>query len=232
MQVAAKKDLKLQTANAHIDWAAAKKITLATAGGASIVIEGGNITVQCPGKITVKAGKKSFVGGGGQSYALPKLPRSAIPARELKFNIVLTDVPGPNGHPLAFTDWKIALSSRPPEGLGLIDETQLVAEGQTDAKGRVVFTPEQEKLVAQAYCQAPSGVWLVHRGQAALLDVVTHRPDWSLQDRLLHALNAADFSPEQHYTRFDPGVRDELRYAREATRELGDVGLAKKLGNL
>jgi uncharacterized protein (DUF2345 family) len=63
------------SANSHIDWAAAKSIRLATAGGANIAIEGGNITVQCPGKIAVHAGKKSFVGPQKLEYLLPKLPR-------------------------------------------------------------------------------------------------------------------------------------------------------------
>jgi len=33
-------------------------------GGASITIEGGSFTAQCPGKISVLAGKKSMVGPG------------------------------------------------------------------------------------------------------------------------------------------------------------------------
>ena len=49
LQVAAKQDLSVQSKSAHIDWAAAKRIVLSTAGGASITIEGGNITVECPG---------------------------------------------------------------------------------------------------------------------------------------------------------------------------------------
>lgn len=62
------------SANAHIDWAAAKSISLSTAGGANITISGGNITVQCPGKITIKAGTKSFVGPEHAEYPLPYLP--------------------------------------------------------------------------------------------------------------------------------------------------------------
>jgi uncharacterized protein (DUF2345 family) len=64
------------SANAHIDWAGAKRISLSTAGGANITIEGGNITVQCPGKIKVHAGKKSFVGPESLTYPLPKMPSS------------------------------------------------------------------------------------------------------------------------------------------------------------
>jgi type VI secretion system secreted protein VgrG len=80
MQVAAKDCVHIQSATAHIDWAAAKKITLATAGGAQIVISGEGITVQCPGKITVRAASKSFVGPGSETYPLPALPQSVCKA--------------------------------------------------------------------------------------------------------------------------------------------------------
>ena len=76
LQIAAKQQLSIQSETANIDWAAAKKITLATAGGASIVIEGGNITVMCPGTITVQASSKAFSGPAGVSYALPTLPNA------------------------------------------------------------------------------------------------------------------------------------------------------------
>ena len=71
MQIAAKLDVTVQSANAHIDWAAAKRIVMSVAGGASITLEGGNITVMCPGTMTVKAGVKSFVGPETASYPLP-----------------------------------------------------------------------------------------------------------------------------------------------------------------
>ncbi|MCY7286797.1 MAG: type VI secretion system tip protein VgrG, partial [Cryobacterium sp.] len=87
VQVAAKGDVQIQSKSSHIDWAAAKKITLATAGGASIVIEGGNITVECPGKITVRAGTKSFVGPEKQATQLPELPRHTMRFDE-KFQLV------------------------------------------------------------------------------------------------------------------------------------------------
>jgi type VI secretion system secreted protein VgrG len=57
-----------------VDWAAAKSISLSTADGANITIEGGNITVQCPGKIVIQAGKKSFVEADRMSYEMPLLP--------------------------------------------------------------------------------------------------------------------------------------------------------------
>jgi Rhs element Vgr protein len=76
LKVQARDNVNVISANAHIDWAAAKKISLSTAGGANITIEGGNITVQCPGKIIVHAGKKSFIDPALLSYPLPALPAS------------------------------------------------------------------------------------------------------------------------------------------------------------
>ena len=76
LKVQARDEIDVISANAHIDWAAAKRISLSTAGGANITIEGGNITVQCPGKIKVHAGKKSFNGPAKLSYPMPALPGS------------------------------------------------------------------------------------------------------------------------------------------------------------
>lgn len=72
----AKNNLDIKSVQASIDFAAAKDITLRTAGGASIRIAEGNITVQCPGKLTVQAGKKSFTGGASMSLSLPQFPNT------------------------------------------------------------------------------------------------------------------------------------------------------------
>lgn len=90
MKFLAKKDIKLVSVSQHIDFAAAKKIHLAVAGGASITIDGG-ITVQCPGTITVHASKKSFAGPENTSFALPEMPRESMLFDE-KFQ--LTDTVG------------------------------------------------------------------------------------------------------------------------------------------
>jgi uncharacterized protein involved in type VI secretion and phage assembly len=75
-QVAAKQTLELKTASGVVNIAAAKKVVLAVSGGASITIEGGSFTAQCPGKITVKAGKKAMVGPGNLSWRMPEMPQS------------------------------------------------------------------------------------------------------------------------------------------------------------
>ena len=74
LKVQARDEVSVISANAHIDWAAAKSISLSTAGGANITIEGGNITVQCPGKITIHAGVKHFSGPVREQYVMPVMP--------------------------------------------------------------------------------------------------------------------------------------------------------------
>jgi uncharacterized protein (DUF2345 family) len=76
LKVQARDEVSIVSANAEVDWAAAKSISLSTAGGANITIEGGNITVQCPGKLTIHAGKKSFTGPEQQAYPMPAVPHS------------------------------------------------------------------------------------------------------------------------------------------------------------
>lgn len=81
-QVAAKGTLELKTAHGVVNIAAAKKVVLAVSGGASITIEGGNFTAQCPGKITVKAGMKSMVGGGQQTWEMPQMPKTILQTKK------------------------------------------------------------------------------------------------------------------------------------------------------
>lgn len=75
-QLASKGTLELKTAHGVVHIAAAKKVVLAVSGGASITIEGGSFTAQCPGKITVKAGMKSMVGAATAAYAMPDAIKS------------------------------------------------------------------------------------------------------------------------------------------------------------
>jgi uncharacterized protein (DUF2345 family) len=129
LKVQARDDVNVISANAHIDWAAAKSISLSTAGGANITIAGGNIMVQCPGKITVHAGKKSFSGPASIGFDAPVLPRGAMQFDE-KFQLL-----DPAGDPLRNMRYLIT-----KEGGGKI-------EGVTDDEGMIPlqqgFSPEK-----------------------------------------------------------------------------------------
>ena len=76
MTFAAHDLVRLISANSHLDFAAAKSIVLCTEGGASLTIEGGNITFACPGTISIKGASKSFAGPTGMNMPLPVLPKS------------------------------------------------------------------------------------------------------------------------------------------------------------
>jgi type VI secretion system secreted protein VgrG len=76
MTLAARDLVRLISTNSHVDFAAAKSITICTEGGASLTIEGGNITFACPGTISIKGASKSFAGPAGMGFALPVMPSS------------------------------------------------------------------------------------------------------------------------------------------------------------
>ncbi|MCO4861792.1 DUF2345 domain-containing protein, partial [Cupriavidus sp. WGlv3] len=74
LKLAAREDLTIVSANMNVDFAAAKRIRIATAGRAAITIEGGNITFECPGPITYKAAQRIFEGNTNIPYQLPAFP--------------------------------------------------------------------------------------------------------------------------------------------------------------
>ena len=129
VRVQARDEVNVLSANSHIDWAAAKNISLSTAGGAAISIAGGNITVHCPGTMKVHAGKKSLAGPENAQFDLPILPNSSTQYNE-KFELM-----SESGEPVPNMRYRIE-----KEGGGYI-------EGVTDTEGRLSlqqgFSPEK-----------------------------------------------------------------------------------------
>lgn len=72
LTVQAQQNLRMVSANAGIEYASPQRIRIANAAGASIVIEGGNITVTAPGRIDVKTGNKQFAGPTQMPYPFPQ----------------------------------------------------------------------------------------------------------------------------------------------------------------
>jgi type VI secretion system secreted protein VgrG len=114
----AKQDLKLVSANANVDFAAAKKVVISVGGGASITIDGG-ITVQCPGTITVHAAKKSFNGPESADYALKNMPKGG----EFQRQYVIRRAS--DNQPIANQKYRITLSD------GQVVEGVSNAQGET-----------------------------------------------------------------------------------------------------
>jgi len=128
LKLQARDDIHVVSAIAHIDWAATKRITLSTAGGANITIESGNIIVKCPGKISIHAGRKSFSAPAKNDHVFPELPRGMLRFDE-KFQVL-----DPAGDPVPNMRYVITR-----ENGGRI-------EGATDDKGLISlqqgFSPE------------------------------------------------------------------------------------------
>ncbi|MGF6702401.1 type VI secretion system secreted protein VgrG [Paraburkholderia sp. MM5496-R1] len=81
MDLFAQKQLRVASESADVQVSARSKITL-NCGGASVVMEGGNITFHCPGAYTIKAGSFTFVGPDNVPAVLPVLPKSDLTLNE------------------------------------------------------------------------------------------------------------------------------------------------------
>ncbi len=118
------------------------------AGGASVTIEGGNITVACPGTITVQASKKSFVGPAEKSYKLP------VPgATPYKLKYVLRDY---TGEPLKSAEYAMYLADGS------------VVTGKTNAQGETeqVITDGPDSVHLMVSDERHEGYYKVSDGNA------------------------------------------------------------------
>ncbi len=77
MDLFAKQQLRVASESADVQVAAQSRITL-NSGGASLVIENGNMTFHCPGAFTIKAATFSFQAPGNVATPLPHLPKSRL----------------------------------------------------------------------------------------------------------------------------------------------------------
>jgi uncharacterized protein (DUF2345 family) len=76
MELASSDTLTLRSETLNIDFASKKRIHIATEEGASITIENGNITFECPGTITYYRMNTMIAGSKNVSYALEKHPET------------------------------------------------------------------------------------------------------------------------------------------------------------
>ncbi len=76
VRVQARQALRGASAQGVVELEAGKVLHVATSGGASITVAGGNITFNCPGVITVHAATKSFLGPAQFKTELPNWSQS------------------------------------------------------------------------------------------------------------------------------------------------------------
>jgi type VI secretion system secreted protein VgrG len=226
LKVQARDEINVISANAHIDWAAAKSISLSTAGGANITIEGGNITVECQGKILINAGVKRLSSPVKQNYRMPKMPRTAIENISVKFDIRLQDVPGLAAEPYPNTNWRFVRGDSEWQALG--SETIILA-GRSDDSGSVILSSQDEKILHEAYNDTPNRIWLVANSHARALEVHVEKPDWTNSEKLYHGLNALGYT-EEYGSANGADVEDYVApLARKELKTTSGTSLLKKL---
>ncbi len=162
MKVQARDLVSVISANAHIDWAAAKSISMSTSGGANITISGGDIIVQCPGKIMVHAGKHSLTGPAKTSYPLPVMPSSEPLTEPVNFKLILSDIPGKHGLPLPDRPWDIVLlKSATSDPIDAREWRKTLFTGISDGTGECMLTDEDKPKLWSIVQRYPNSVCIV-----------------------------------------------------------------------
>ncbi len=228
-QIAAKQTLELKTANGVINIVAAKKVTLAVSGGASITIDGGNFTAQCPGKVTVQAGMKSMVGAGAMSSPLPSMPKSTLESKPVRFALKLQDFPGSRGIAPSGQAWKLVVVdafAAMDIGHGQINPAvyspdhwhETLFEGSTGADGGLQLTQEQQTKLFQKVSQKPGLVWLI----SGLTAMPLSPSLWTTDNKLPNPkrqLDAMNFAPDGRYME-----QTQQAYLEELAKRDAQVG--------
>jgi uncharacterized protein involved in type VI secretion and phage assembly len=236
MTFAAHDLVRLISANSHVDFAAAKSIVICTEGGASLTIEGGNITFACPGTISIKAASKSFAGPASQSYALPVMPRSEREDKPVKLKLSLQDMPGKTGQGWQGKSWKIVqvrdsaidggLTQASAHLLNSAHWEKVLYEGKADADGDLGLTAMQQQEL-HGELQARRGkIWLIHGLQATPLQPGL----WSTDeqgppnpDKIMAALNYG-----VDHQAFDPTATQLLTEWGKQDQAVTGMGTLKK----
>ncbi|POA80396.1 hypothetical protein C1883_31565 [Pseudomonas protegens] len=177
---------------------AASELTV-QAGGSFIKLDAGGISVN-GAQVKVNAGGAAGK-GAGIALLMPRIPipagadragnllESASPGverprmesapRDYFFKIQLTDIPGDEGFPLAYTPWAIF------EG----DEDIPLLEGASDEEGRITLDEDQRRVLSNAVALG-TPLWLSYPGQRVAL-LLHQEPSAPWQEQA--ALAALDF---------------------------------------
>lgn len=199
MQIASQQRLQMASAQDKAVIAAPKRIVIANSAGASLTIEGGNITFACPGQITVHAGSKSLQGPGRVSYAMPVLPTSEM--RPIKFGLSVQDIPGAAGATPIGQPWHIVVTDVraiddggiPPEIFSPDHWSETLFSGTVAASGAVTLTEDQQRQLNQRVVSQSGKVWFVSGVTAMPLKPArwTGGSNDVVPEKILDALNFA-----------------------------------------
>lgn len=149
----------------------------------------------------------------------------------VSLKLSLSDTPGPSGHPLSYTPWKIA-KGLPPDGLGMVEPSSLLAAGETDKEGIINLTNAEQINISNVFCKTKEKVWLVYPGQTVEVSVTDYASDWTENEELFHLLKAQSyFAGTKNYSPqlFEGDGVSELDNARKEYGASSNAELLEKL---
>ncbi|OZI30711.1 type IV secretion protein Rhs [Bordetella genomosp. 10] len=233
LTVTAREAVHVASASAQVELAAPKRIRIATAQGASIVLEGGNITVNAPGRIDVHSADKQFTGPDSMSYPLPAFAQGED--EPFKLGLRLQDMPGAHGVAPEGEPWRIV---KVPADLASVDEggrldpalfdadqwDEVLFEGTTPADGTLALDESQQRALNAKVTQYPGRVWLVRGLHAQAMTPARYSTDaaQTSSNKVLDALNFA-----RNGTRLDGAHADWLGEHAIADGDVQGVGELK-----
>ncbi|MDE1144247.1 type VI secretion system Vgr family protein [Paraburkholderia tropica] len=224
VELVSQKATRLISATENVEIAAKKEIVL-TSGGAYIRIKDGNIEIHAPGTIDVKGTQHSFAGPAQQNYPLPVFAQAETQG-PVAFNMVLADMPGPNGHPYINMPWRI-VSARSANDAHM--SSDFILSGKSDSTGKVALSAADQKTLHDAWNATPGQIWLAYGGQVHSLALSRQTADWTESDRFYEALDAMGYSQRMYVTEQGDVDQGFAKLARQEWQTESDGTLLDKL---
>ena len=215
INLSAQGELKIIALNAEAQMAAGTTLHLAVDGGASLTMEGGNITFACPGSITVHAAKHQFNGPQEAFFPLPQFPRTPLPDVAATFRLLLTDAPGTKAAVMPVTSWRIVQAGSLS---GALIARDTVLEGRSNDQGKVELTAEQNETLKTRYDRTPNQLWLVYADQAREVALDIDQGSWSDQQNLFSAMDAMGYSDSPFHVNSENTDERHATLARKDAR--------------
>ena len=140
-----------------------------------------------------------------------------------RLNLVLYDVPLPDGVPLPWIRWRF--SQGQDETAALVNPKAIV-QGTTNSKGEVLLNKQQRLRLAEAWKGAPNQLWFLYGGQCLKLvlqetggrqEIVFERPEgtWERERRLLREQAERDQATPLDATAYTQVGFDAAPFERE-----------------
>ena len=194
----------------------AKEEVLIKGGGSYMRLVAGSIERGTSGPYNSHAAKHSFLApkqmGPGKFIDTKIEPRKPVPV-PVKFNLVLTHLPGPQGFPLPDVEWRIVEAG---DAVAALHQAKAMFKGKSNKEGKIVLDAGQEKELKEAWDRFPYNIWVVYANQVRHLVLSQEDENWSDQEKLEHALDAMGFTDQLWQTA--DGDMDETGRLQQAHR--------------